>query len=84
MGNCKDCKFWQNGQCEKVEWLFQGMRFPFAEDPQDLFAIKTYTDEREEYSNTEVEFHTGPMFGCVLFEQVETQVYLCGDRIKGE
>jgi hypothetical protein len=54
MGNCRDCTFWNNGECER------------AYDGDDLFSINVNGDDY----GVSVTLRTAPEFGCMAFVPV--------------
>lgn len=74
MGNCKDCKFWEShtdqwykswnkswNACEAVNWVNRSEKIS-----DSSFAI--YADASDD-SGLDAGLKTGPMFGCIKFEQ---------------
>jgi hypothetical protein len=61
MGNCKNCKHWDDGAC----------RGDSESDipPEDGFAVVAHVLDD---SGLWVEFRTGPMFGCLKFTPANT------------
>ena len=75
MGNCKDCKFWVETdslytrkvwrECQAADWVDKG-------DTVSENGIGYYADAHDE-SGLTAGLITGPMFGCVLFQQAEEE-----------
>ena len=63
MGNCKDCKFWRSGECDKVDWIGE-------EEVVYVDSAAMYADAADD-TNLRCGLKTGPMFGCVSFQQSE-------------
>ncbi len=75
MGNCKDCKFWESYQSmfggkNWTECSFVGnvdsANMPVDEDSFSVFA------NCDDDSGLNSGLLTGPMFGCIKFQQKET------------
>ena len=59
---CKDCKYWQDGECNRVKsWL------PHEDETRRMDVCADAADT----TNLSCWLETGPNFGCVLFEQKE-------------
>lgn len=59
MSTCKDCKFWREGECGRLEWVPER-----ATVPADNAAI--YADALDD-SGLTCGLKTGPDFGCIKF-----------------
>ena len=61
MNNCKDCKYWEAHRhtCGAVEWFDDKIS-------DDGFAIYA---EAQDDSGLSCDLITGPMFGCMKFQQ---------------
>lgn len=67
MGLCKNCKFWLNGECIKVDHHDEG--FGWGQNPATQFEVDVEINVDDNsglyYSYKLI---TGPEFGCVKFE----------------
>lgn len=64
MGYCKNCKFWNDGQCERVDNRDEG--FGWSQNPAIRFEVEIKADDD---SGLGYRLITGPDFGCVRFEE---------------
>ena len=62
VGRCKDCNFWDDGECSGVGLHDAG--FGWEQNPSLLFDIDVKADDD---SGLECRLKTGPDFGCVRF-----------------
>jgi hypothetical protein len=65
-GFCRDCKYWDDGECGGVGNHDPG--FGWNQNPRILFDIELRADDD---SGLSCRLLTGPEFGCVRFEQAE-------------
>lgn len=69
---CKNCRFWGayiEGACDRVGFLLLNEH----KNPR-RFHISAFADDDQ---GLEAQLITGPEFGCVLFEQEESEESLC-------
>jgi len=61
---CKNCKFWDNGECDAVFSCDEG--FGWKQNPDILFEL-----EYDALDDTGIwaKLKTGPEFGCIRFEK---------------
>ena len=57
---CKNCKYWQDGKCDRVNCWFP------REDKTRVMDVRAWAADD---TGLDCWLETGPNFGCILFEQ---------------